>query len=111
MSDPVTFRATLDVTGASEAHVTAFAITHLRTHGYSVTAPNESWEKLKVFLKRLGISYTHFRRVIQHPHRPDVLVFPTTARVQEILSNPDFDAFCLRNKKEVARLSKVANSK
>ena len=86
MSDGVEFKLQLDVSGKSEAHITEFAIAHLRARGYAVASPNENWELMKNFLKRLDISAMHFHRCMKIPHRPDVLVYPVASRVME---NPE----------------------
>jgi hypothetical protein len=93
------FAFTLTVKADGEKVVTDYCIAHLRERGYAVTPPNENWELMKNFLKRLGISAMHFNRCMKIPHRPDVLVYPSATRVMEILSNPAFDAFVKRHKK------------
>lgn len=98
MSDPVQFRATLDVTAASEDVVTGFAIDHLRERGYSVTAPNEKWETLGEFMRRNQISrHEAVHRYIAawetRGHKIPVRLSPTKC-LRELCSNPEFDAFC-----------------
>jgi hypothetical protein len=102
MSDGVQFKATLDVTAQSEQVVTEFAIAHLKQRGYDVAAPNEKWETLRAFLRRIGVRYDAFYKSLNHRARPNVLVRRHrggAGRIAEICSNAAFDAFCRRHKR------------
>lgn len=103
------FFLTLTVKAGGEQVVTDYCIAHLRARGFAVTPPNENWELMKNFLKRLDISAMHFHRCMKIPHRPDALFYPTPRRVMEILSNPAFDAFAKRHK-QPARKTKPQTS-
>lgn len=98
-SNQTLFTLTLDSSNKSGDQMELAMAQYLRDRGYAVTAPNQVWEKRADFCRRLKISHSHFRRCLTTPHRPDVLVYPSLVRVQEILSNQQFDAFVLRNKK------------
>jgi hypothetical protein len=107
----VEFQVLLRVSGQSDEIINRYCVARLREHGYSVLPPNQRWEKTQDFIKRLKISGAHFRRCIEHPHRPNLLVFPSTDRVQELLSNADFEAFVLRNKNRPPSTWKRASRK
>lgn len=94
------FRVTLDVTADNEDVVEPWAIKFLVDRGFNVVAPNAKWESVGDFKKRLGISYmTISRKVRPTPGRPNVVIQRGKSHIIAILSNPDFDAYCVNGKR------------
>lgn len=90
----------LYIEAVSEDALSTWAIKFLHDRGYSVQPAHEQWETITAFLKRLGIHSQTLNRALAQPHHPNVLIHRGKRnRIIEILSNPDFDAFLLRNKK------------
>jgi hypothetical protein len=99
MSDGVEFKATLDVTGASEEAVTQFAISHLRERGYYCAKPDAAWERNGAFCKRVGLWPHRIQEVIdryQQRGGPPINLDRRgqSGRLVSLQSNPSFDAFC-----------------
>lgn len=98
----MTFLLTLEA--LTQAEIDAKLIAHLRDQGYNVSAPKETWEKPREFLDRIGRNRNFpLRASIREWHRRGGTVLSldgVTGRVIELLSNPAFDAFCRRNKRE-----------
>lgn len=95
------YRLTLDISAENEEVVEPWAVQFLRDRGFNVEAPNSKWESVSEFKDRLGISYgTVATKVRETPNRPNVQIQRGTKSKQivAILSNPDFDAYCVRNK-------------
>ena len=90
---------------AVEAAFTDAAIHHLTKMGYAVTPPNENWETMLSFNRRLGLHYSDFHRALKQPGCPNVRIHrtagrgPGNRRISHICSNPAFEAFILKNKK------------
>jgi hypothetical protein len=55
MSGPVHFKVTLEVTAKSQDVLTQFCADHLKTIGYNVSPSHSNWERLKDFMRRLGL--------------------------------------------------------
>lgn len=98
-------KITLDVTCPSEEILEQYCVDFLTGRGFNVARPNEKWETVGQFKDRLGISWmTVTRKVKAQPGRPNVLLQYSSdkkskrKRILAILSNPDFDAFCVQNK-------------
>lgn len=83
----------------SETAVTAFCILHLKERGYHVSSPNEKWETITDFRRRLGIHSETVRKALADPLCPQVQVHRGEKRIIELVSNPAFESFCLRNKR------------
>lgn len=100
MKDAPPFKVTLDVSGDSEVIVEKWARDFLVGRGFNVTEPHGKWESVGDFKKRLGISYmTVSRKVKETLNRPAVTIQRGSQnRIIAILSNPDFDAYCVANK-------------
>ena len=104
MNDSVEFKVTLDVSAASEAHVTGFAIAHLRARGFSVTDPGLlRWERPGQFRARLKLSQKTFAGCVVtwglHGRCPiQVDRRGPSGRIKRLRSNPEFDEYCLREK-------------
>lgn len=101
------YRVTLDVSADNEDVVEPWAIKFLQDRGFNVVAPNTKWESVGAFKDRLGISYmTVSRKVRPLPERPNVVIQRSRTatdklpRIIAILSNPDFDAYCVNGKKK-----------
>lgn len=100
------FRVILDVCADNEDVVEPWAIQFLEGRGFNVVAPNAKWESVGEFKKRLGISYgTVANKVRPRAERPTVLVQhgPLNKQIVAILSNPDFDAYCVNGRQFVGR--------
>lgn len=91
---------TLDVTAQSEEVLEKWAADYLKERGFNVVAPHGKWESVGDFKKRLKISYsTISRKVKETLNRPAVTIQRGSQnRIVAILSNPDFDAYCVANK-------------
>jgi hypothetical protein len=103
MSDPVHFKLTLDVTAKSQDVLTQFCSDHLRSIGWHVAPAHSKWESVKGFMTRLGIErHASVHRDIKLWKSRGFTVEinkSQTGYLREILSNADFDEFCLRHKK------------
>lgn len=99
MTDPIV-KFTLDVTAQCDTQLEGFCVRFLKERGFNVTAPHAKWETVGDFKTRLGISYmTVSRKTKDTPNRPNVeLQRGSQKRIVAILSNPDFDAYCVANK-------------
>lgn len=98
---PPAFRVTLDVSADSETVIERYCVQFLKDRGFNVTAPHTAWESVGDFKKRLGISYgTVANKVRPTASRPNVQIQrgPLNRQIVAILSNPDFDAYCVANK-------------
>ena len=99
----MSFKVTLDVTAESEEHITGWAVSHLQRLGYHVAAPNEKWETPTELMRRIGLSKSETLhasiKVWAGRGRPVPTHRTATGRLMELVSNPDFDAFCRRNKR------------
>lgn len=97
------FRVTLNVSADNEDVVEPWAIKFLEGRGFNVVAPNAKWESVGEFKKRLGISYgTVAAKCKTKANRPNVQIQRGSLNKQivAILSNPDFDAYCVNGKKK-----------
>lgn len=98
-------RFTLTLEGLSSEALTEAIIKHLESLGYGVTPPNERWETPSEFLQRLGLSkHEVLTSALRHWTARGHKILCVRGggdrgRIRELLSNPDFDAFCLRNKR------------
>lgn len=89
----------LAITGSNDETLRAWAIKFLEEKGWSVRPPNERWEKVTDYCKRLRIHSETLRRAAERPERPSAIIIRgTSGRILELLSNPDFDAFVTRHK-------------
>ena len=100
MSDKaVQFEVVFKVKAPTEQLITDYCITHLRDRGYSVTRPRATLETVSQFIARLGICYETLHRSLKRPGCPNVEINRgDSGRITSILSNAEFDQFCLRNK-------------
>jgi hypothetical protein len=108
MNEPVEFKVTLDVSAASETHVTEFAIAHLRERGFSVTEPGiMSWETPGQFRARLQLNQKTFSNCLELwrmrftgdvPLAVHVDRRGRSGRIKRLQSNAEFDEFCRREK-------------
>lgn len=99
MTEPAV-KVTLDVTSDCEEALEKYCVDFLKGRGFNIAAPNAKWETVGDFKKRLGISYmTVGRKIKPWPGRPSVLLQRGKQnRIVALLSNPDFDAYCVANK-------------
>ena len=83
-----------------------WAIAHLKERGFSVRAPDQ-WETAGEFCRRLQIHNETLRRNAERSDKPHVVIQrgAVSGKIVAILSNPDFDAFVVRNKKRPHRES------
>ena len=92
----------LTLTAPTEAAINDAMIARLREQGYNVTPAGAQWERPGEFLDRIG-------RCRNFPLRATIRAWRErggtvlsldglSGRVLELLSNPEFDAFCKRNK-------------
>jgi hypothetical protein len=92
-------RVSLAIEAPNHSMLLAWAIKHLEEHGYSVRPPNERWENVTNYCRRLHIHTETLRRAAEHPQRPNVVIHRgPSGRILELLTNADFDAFVLRHK-------------
>lgn len=98
---PVVFMLTLEA--PTQEAIDAHFIKHLRALGYHVSAPNEHWETLSSFMRRIGLrkseSFHESLRAWEERGNKIFRRVGPTGRIIELLSNPKFDAFCRRNKR------------
>lgn len=104
MSDEVQYKITLDLTAKSESLFTDLCVAHLRERGFNVTEPNEQWETLGAFMRRVGLRrnesfHESLRAWEERGHNIFRRNGKSSNRIIELLSNPAFDAFCRRYKK------------
>jgi hypothetical protein len=100
-------RVSLAIDAPNDAALLEWAIKHAEQHGYSVRPPNEKWENVTDYCKRLGVHSQTLKRAIEHPKRPNVIFFQgESGRLLELASNADFDAFVLRYKNRLKSLAK-----
>lgn len=100
MQEPAV-KVTLDVTSDSESVLEGYCVRFLKERGWNVTAPHEKWETVKDFIARLGICHqTLSRKLRPDERRPNVVVQRSqkSKRILAILSNADFDAWCVEGK-------------
>jgi hypothetical protein len=102
---PPEFRVTLDISADNEEVVEPWAVKFLTDRGFNVTAPHSKWESLTAFCRRVGVhTSTVDRKLRPWDGRPNVSIQRSTKvgtkkpRILAILSNPDFDAYCVANK-------------
>jgi hypothetical protein len=89
----------LAIKGTNEETLRAWAIKFLEGQGWSVRPPNERWEKVNDYCKRLRIHSQTLSRAAARPERPNAIIIRGgSGRILELLSNPDFDAFVTRHK-------------
>jgi len=99
LRDAGTVSVSLAITGSNEETLRAWAIKLLEAQGWSVRPPNERWEKVTDYCKRLRIHSETLRRAAERPERPiAIIIRGASGRILELLSNPDFDAFVTRHK-------------
>lgn len=101
MPDP-TVKFTLDVTADCETVLERYCVRFLKERGFNVSEPHTKWETVGDFKARLRISYgTVANKVRPSPMRPNVLVQrgEKNRQIIGILSNKDFDAWCVANKR------------
>ena len=97
----IRFKVAVDLTAESPEAIISGCIWILRKNGYSVTKPTGRWESVTQLKRRLGVHSETIRKAIASPGCPNVLVDRGNNRVKAVMSNPDFDAFVLRNKRHV----------
>lgn len=94
---------TLTLEAPSQDAIDDAMIAHLRAQGYHVSEPNEQWETLSAFMRRIGLSRNEsFHESLSAWEDRGFKIFRRigkSGRIIELLSNYDFDAFCRRNKK------------
>jgi len=89
----------LALRGTNEETLRAWAIGFLEKQGWSVRPPNERWEKVNDYCRRLRIHSETLRRAAEKPERPiAIIIRGASGRILELLSNPDFDSFVTRHK-------------
>ncbi len=95
------------ISARSEDVLASFCSNHLKERGYSVIAPNQTWETLGAFMNRVGVrKHESLHRDIKLWLGRGGTLFlgqRPSGRLSEILSNADFDAFVVRNKRPVAK--------
>lgn len=96
--NPLIHRLTLDVTAESEEVMEREFCKYLRERGWYVAPPNENWEALGEFIKRVGLSGhdAFYRRLDEWEQRGQVIPIRRDKRkyIRDILSNVAFDAYC-----------------
>lgn len=103
MPDPIV-KFTLDVTAQCDTQLEGYCVAFLTERGFNVTRPNDRWEKMGDFLSRVRLHPEGLRRKLRQPDCPNVRFqyskSPKSLGKQRlaILSNKDFDAYCVANK-------------
>jgi hypothetical protein len=92
-------RVTLTIESSTEETLIAWARKYLTDRAYSVVPSHSKWETPKEICARLDIHNETLRRNAEKSNRPHVEIRRGESnRIIEVLSNPDFDAYLLRNK-------------